>query len=370
MDKCERPQSYIGYLDSLKGIGILAITMIHTGAAGLPGLIGLIGIAGERGVQLFFIISAILNFYSSERFFGSPHNVRIGNCLQWYVKKLKRLLPMYYIALLSSMVAGTYSTYWLGNEKSVSLPNVLAHVLLLHGFVPHYTNSMLGVDWYLGVLFIFLLSTPLLYKIVTSLERSVILLLVLYLSIPLINNKLLYLLVPVENDPIIYNAYIMNFGPLSQLMVYLMGIVVFFVVKHIKAVGDKAIRFILSIVLLLFSIAMILGQVTGKNTLFNVSVGDMYGIWFSIIIVSQSIYSNKLVDQAFFRLLGKYSYGMYLFQFVWINSYEKFFSHEGVKKWLIEYLVSLAALLVISISLEKLISRIENILLYTIRKEI
>lgn len=54
----------ITFLDSLKGWGILAVIMVHSGAAGLPGVMGRIGEAGARGVQLFFLISAFLTWGS------------------------------------------------------------------------------------------------------------------------------------------------------------------------------------------------------------------------------------------------------------------------------------------------------------------
>lgn len=41
------------YLNSLKGIEIIAVTMVLIGAGNLPGMLGQIGNAGAHGVEMF-----------------------------------------------------------------------------------------------------------------------------------------------------------------------------------------------------------------------------------------------------------------------------------------------------------------------------
>lgn len=339
-------KEYWRYIDSLKGIAIIAVTMLHTGGNRLPGLFGKIGGQGSRGVQMFFLISGLLNFISAEKQFGTSSNVKIGSVGRWYCKKIFRLLPMYYFALIVSMLTKSWSVYWLGNESYVTIKNIFAHIFLVHGLFPHYTDSMLGVDWYLGVLVIFLLITPLLYKFINTLERAVAGMVIIFLLNPWLKWKWGTLL-PVEEDPTIYNTFIDSFGPLTQILVYFLGIVVFFLLKEIEN-KENMNRRLLSYMLLIFSLSMLWGQIEGFNNLFRLSDSEMYGIWFAIILISQALYSTKLIDNILFRTCGKYSYGMYLFQFIWLNFYERYIHYSGKFDWTVKFLSSVAALLTIS----------------------
>lgn len=61
------------WIDSLKGIAICGIVMVHNSASSLPGLFGKIENTGKNGVQLFFLLSAYLTFVSLERFFNDKN---------------------------------------------------------------------------------------------------------------------------------------------------------------------------------------------------------------------------------------------------------------------------------------------------------
>ena len=78
----------IGYIDALKGLAIIGVTMVHTGGSGLPGVLGNIGSSGARGVQMFFIISAMLTFTSLSNYFPEREDVKVLQVLGWYKKNL------------------------------------------------------------------------------------------------------------------------------------------------------------------------------------------------------------------------------------------------------------------------------------------
>lgn len=140
----------------MKGIAICSVIMAHTGANALPSILGMAGGNGNRGVQLFFVISGYLTFLSLQ---NNKESV-VG----WWVKKFIKLLPLYYIALIISTFGGGQSA-WLGSEGHISGLNFIAHLFLLHGFIPHYCNSIIGGEWYLGTLVIFYMLAPFLYSV-------------------------------------------------------------------------------------------------------------------------------------------------------------------------------------------------------------
>ena len=354
----------IGYIDALKGIAILGVTMIHTGGSTLPGILGKIGVSGARGVQMFFIISAMLTFASLSNFFPNREDIKIVQVLGWYKKKILRLIPMYYLAIICSMLTKSWSVYWLGNEGHVTVKNILAHIFFIHGFFPHYTDSVLGIEWYLGVYVIFLIISPFLYKFVDCLEKSIVLFVLVYLVNPWLNSKLASLL-PVDEDPVIYDTYIVSFGPLTQILVYTMGIVLYFLVERINECDIKH-RKVLSYAILIFAIVLFYGLVNEAPAIYRFSGVEMFGLCFAIVIVSQAIYSSVMIDNPLFRLFGKYSYGIYLFQFIWINFYSRHINYQGMFDWSVKFLVCSVALLLISFLLtrffdapiQKLIKRI------------
>lgn len=345
----------LDYLDALKGLAILAVTMIHTGGGDLPGIVGKIGSEGARGVQMFFVISGMLTYHSLHNFFPERKSMTFKTVMRWYWKKVIRLVPMYYIAIFISMMTGSWSVYWLGTEGHVTIKNILAHIFLVHGLFPHYTDSVLGVDWYLGVLWIFILLSPIIYRFIDSFEKSVIFAVAVFILNPWLNSQLA-LMLPIEKDPIIYYMYAGTFGPLCQFLIYVFGIILYYCIKKLQEVEIKH-RKILSYVLLLLGMILLYGQINGAESIYRLSRQEMFGLWFCIIIVSQEIHATVLINNPLFRVFGKFSYGIYLFQFIWLNFYERYIHYQGLFDWTVKYIMSIFALLGISYLLTRVCDR-------------
>lgn len=64
---CNYNNDRITWIDSLKGIAILGVIMIHCGGSHLPDPLGIVGRFGGAGVELFFVISAFLSYQSLEK---------------------------------------------------------------------------------------------------------------------------------------------------------------------------------------------------------------------------------------------------------------------------------------------------------------
>lgn len=78
-------------IDSLKGIGILGVVLVHYGIKSSNDFVNCIVGNGARGVQLLFIINAFL-------IFNSLNNVKWNkeSILAWYKRKFLRLIPLYW----------------------------------------------------------------------------------------------------------------------------------------------------------------------------------------------------------------------------------------------------------------------------------
>jgi len=87
------------WLDSLRGLAVLAVVLVHCGqVARSSGLLGHVTAAGQYGVQLFFVISAItisLTYQKHVHKYGSSPR----SMFAWFVRRFFRIAPLYYILL-------------------------------------------------------------------------------------------------------------------------------------------------------------------------------------------------------------------------------------------------------------------------------
>lgn len=309
-------------IDSLKGIAILGVIYNHCGGALCPSFLGDIGRIGANGVQLFFVISAMLAYSSLDFYFDNHRKkITIKLIMGWWKKKFLRLIPLYYLSLVISALMGG-NAYWLGCEEKVTIYNFITHVLFLHGFVPHYIDSIIGVEWYLGNLAIFYVIIPFIYKYVNSLEKAFILFVTSVFGCAAIMSWT-YSWFPMTEDSYIYQSYKGNFWIFSQLPVLLFGIVVYFIMK-----SDFKERCVYkkwsSYIILMLSVFMVIGQMYKQNYLFKVSETVLFGIWFGGIIISQFLHKCILIDNRVFQKLGEYSYPLYLFHFIILSVYMQY----------------------------------------------
>lgn len=226
IDPKKRRQTWI---DALKGVAICGVVMIHSGGANLPSYLGKIGYIGKNGVQLFFLLSAFLVFKSYENSFVGKER-KYKEQVKWVIRKFIRLIPLYYISLLICGVVQGGNDYWLGSEEGITIENIMAHIVFLHGFFPHYINSMIGVEWYLSALAILYCLTPFLYKIINLPEKSVAWFMVSGIVCELVSSVCSQL-VSGCSDSYIYGNYFITLWFVAQFPVMLLGIVLYYVIR-------------------------------------------------------------------------------------------------------------------------------------------
>lgn len=354
-------ESRAAWIDSLKGIAICGVIMIHSGAEQLPSVLGRLAGIGKNGVQLFFLISAYLSYYSLDKL--SKRNggkLPFGSIKKWWLHKFSRLIPLYYIAIAVYLIVMGGVQYWLGSEGRVTLLNILSHILFVNGAIPHYINSIMGVEWYLADLAVFYLLVPLIYRYVNSMEKAFVCLVAMMFGYSFIGRCIhLDLLV---QDLYIYENYIGCFWLVRQIPIFLCGIVLFFLKKTNTLNGIKSKKITSYTMLLLFGI-MIAGEMYGKNMLFGVKGDIRFAFWLSGIIISQMVYSSKMINNRIFQALGKNSYAMYLFHLLILYIYEKIIGIVGIVTgisildWVIKYIAVIGSSYLLSLLLVRYVDR-------------
>jgi peptidoglycan/LPS O-acetylase OafA/YrhL len=323
---------------------------VHSGGGEMPSPFGLILANGSKCVQLFFIISAYLVYISLDHYYKNrTEAITFSSMGKWWARKFLRLIPMYYIALAVYAPIAPRFNGWLGSEGHVTIANFISHMLFLNGLIPHYANSILGVEWYLGVLGIFYMIAPFIYKFVNSFEKAVVFFIITLLGSSYIND-FGYAHIPMVTDEVdsqIYSSFFGTHWIVTQLPTLAIGILIYFIIRS-NAFANIKQRKILSLALFIYSVFMLIAEMHGYTAIYRTSIYTVFGACFAGILISQVLWSYKILDNPVFRTLGKYSFPIYLVHYALILCYNKLLptlTGNNIIDWIIKYVVILAAAL-------------------------
>lgn len=342
----------LDWADSLKGFAICGVVLIHSGGSHLPSIFGQISNAGARGVQLFFIISAFFTFLSLDRYFNNADNSGLTKHTSWgwILKKVIRIAPLYYIALIISLNTGNPSSnYWHYVTSQVSSTiDILTHFLFINGLLPYYVNSILSTEWFIADLFLFYIISLWIYKRITSAEKAFALMSV---SIALC-MMFAYGASLLTSDETL-TAYIRNFCFITEFPLWAMGLFIYNLKKQKvleKFKGNKLVSYSL----LLFSICLICSVIFRENAMGIYS----FGIGFAGLILSQDMVQCPLICNKFWATLGKYSFGIYLahtFVIPLLSKITVFGTGMSASTRIVFYIIVMAASLLIAALTQKFI---------------
>ena len=148
------------YIDVLRGCAILMVIAVHTSANfSLPPWLAKITAQGARGVQLFFVVSALTLCMS---WFG-----RRSTIADFYLRRLFRIAPLFWLAI----------PFYLGLNGwgENGMRHAVASALFIHGLWPDTILSVVPGGWSIGDEAIFYALFPFLVpRLVTCNWRSFI----------------------------------------------------------------------------------------------------------------------------------------------------------------------------------------------------
>lgn len=147
-------ENRITLFDSIKGIAILMIMVIHLGQLCLPLAEGerltIIISSGPLGVELTFLVNA---FFFTRHFKSTSVCAEVasgdGYC-RYILHSIIRIIPVYWFGLI---VYGI-SCYYVKGALDVSIISVLSHFFFFNGISPIWWNEYMGGSGYFGVLVI------------------------------------------------------------------------------------------------------------------------------------------------------------------------------------------------------------------------
>lgn len=141
----------LAWIDALRGYAIIGVLVVH-----------IAGVAnGARGVQLFFMASALALLHS--------WHSRKDNARGFYTRRLFRIAPMFWLAIPAFFWLST-----LTHAEQISLGQIISATLFLHWTTPDWQNAAVPGSWSIGCEILFYGAFPFLAARIDSLEKSLI----------------------------------------------------------------------------------------------------------------------------------------------------------------------------------------------------
>lgn len=326
--------------------------MTHSGMVNCTGFIGRVALFGKYTVELFFMISMYLNMKSYDRYIKCDQGKDFWSIVKWCKRRIIKIIPAYYFCILIYLSVFGGEEFWYGSDGHVTVINIISHLLFFNIFIPKHINSIIGVEWYLVVLFWVIVFTPLIYKYVKSKIRSIVFL-IISLFVYVIWSKCDSFLLISEADFDIYKSFWLWMSFIPNLPTVALGTVIYYSTDFADGATKKEKR-VVSISLLLFALWMIWGSIYGYTNLYYCPIYFQWSLWFMLIILSQYVYTNVILTNVVFEYIGKNSLLVYLihpFIFKCLDLIHKF---EGTYELVAKYVIGLVISLLCSIIYKKL----------------
>jgi peptidoglycan/LPS O-acetylase OafA/YrhL len=285
----------LSFIDSLRGLAILGVLLVHCGQEGssedLPPAFKAVTEAGSQGVVLFFIVSAFTIFLSLEN-----QKKQRYKRYTFYFKRFLRIAPLYYLGICFFTFIG-----YEGKLRFKS-PEFFLNLTLTNSLSPNFINSLVPGGWSISVEFLFYFLAPLLFLLIRSIYHCLafvlLALIIRFLLVTYFSGALAG-----DIDPLFTYYFLPN-----HLFVFGMGFLLYFLVK------DEKPNLVYQLVLL-FSIL-------AGSVFLNRFMPLLFPLhyFFSIVFVIGALYLSTgrgvIINNRPLQYLGKISYSMYLVHFI------------------------------------------------------
>ena len=162
---------HLEYLDALRGIAILGVILVHSAIlTGQRHAIFAISFTGQRGVQLFYMVSAFTLFLSLDS--GRAEENPWSN---FFIRRFFRIAPLFYLAILANLL--------MHGRGDLSNLDILSGFAFLNGLIPKAINSVAIGGWSIAIETSFYALVPLVYSRIKTLPQSIALFLVSSVSL-------------------------------------------------------------------------------------------------------------------------------------------------------------------------------------------
>ncbi len=308
-------ENKIRFIDCLRGLAILLVVILHCAnevlfrsqlpAASISFLHKIFD-QGNKGVQLFFLISAFTLFYS--------HNKRKhdeGAKYNFFIRRFFRIAPMYYFGIvLYLLIGGMQGNKW-SDYQPLSVYTILSNVFFVHGFNIHWFNSLVPGGWSIADEMMFYCLIPILVKVLRSVNAA--LLYTVFCLLLKIIFEIYFRAHMVIRTEDLWNDYLFWYLP-SQLPVFGFGIAAYYLFKNEFNKIELFYWFIMLAALLITQ------KITGISFIYI-----YYCFAFVALFLFLKVYNNVIFVNPITQFFGKISFSLYILHFAIIYAIKNVF---------------------------------------------
>jgi peptidoglycan/LPS O-acetylase OafA/YrhL len=289
------------YIDAIRGLAIILVVLVHASQSVKPSssLITWLMNEGARGVQLFYIASAITLCMS----WAARKSDECNPIRNFYIRRFFRIAPMFYVAIAGFIyLNGTLPTYWAPNGIQWWFVPITA--LFLHGFYPETINSVVPGGWSVAVEMTFYFIFPALMCVRRF--SGLALILILCLCLQQFNGWIfLHVFDYGENQKYLVTDVFSFYNFISQVPVFIIGIMAYLFISQHKALEKRYV------VLGGAAFAILLAEFWYQSQSL-ISHHVIAGCLFALFTIFLAYNPAKVLVNRVTVLLGKLSFSMYL----------------------------------------------------------
>jgi peptidoglycan/LPS O-acetylase OafA/YrhL len=286
-------------IHGLRGIAALAVVLfhlVHLAKIDAPEFFKFISSDFGKGVHLFFVLSAFSLLYSTEH---SLH--RQTWAIEYYVKRLFRIAPLYYVILAGMVLWPLVKSHTL----SFSPQALFLNLTFTFGFAPW--SGIVWAGWTVGVEMIFYAVLPVLLLTVRSTSATFILVIISVL-VTYTARSILYEHYEFSISRYGYNWAYFSFA--SNVCFFAMGMYAFRLARQADKASLMMRWFLPGFTVVLLGSLMCAETEGPLRLLKNESI--LWGVGFTALCVWQSTRPSRWSANRFFEYLGERSYSIYL----------------------------------------------------------
>lgn len=307
MPKASTPARRFAYIDALRGYAILMVIAVHTSAAfpDLSSWLSKILNQGARGVQLFFVTSALT--------LSMSWVARREGAAEFYIRRFFRIAPMFWIAIIVFVwIDGTGPSIYA--PEGIGFRHIVMTALFVHGFWPDTITSVVPGGWSVANEVIFYALFPMIVPpLLRASWKSLIIVAIATVALgPQLSrlDSLSYLL-PASAEGV-SGIYFSLWFP-RQLPCFIFGIMLYRL-----SIEGRALPALLAKVIGLLAVVLMLliPFLEGIRYALPLGLATTYAIAFSLFAFSLMNWRNSPLIGHFVIWTGKVSYSAYFVHFL------------------------------------------------------
>jgi peptidoglycan/LPS O-acetylase OafA/YrhL len=308
--ECSREPNHYHYIDALRGIAIFGVMAVHAAEVTpeLGGAWRAIIDQGARGVQLFFVASALTLSLSWHK--------RRDGLLPFYIRRLFRIAPLFWLFIVVFLLINGFAPRYFA-PNGITINFVLQTFFFIHGWTPETITSVVPGAWSIADEMIFYVIFPAVIWFCRSLRLSIIALLLTSIfarfsyDFAWARRAELW---PGTSDSLM--STFLNLWLPYQLPVFIIGICLYHIIKRRDVrLGRRAadiVTFIAIGCLMALPFAWLTLYIRSNYFISNYL---SYAMAFALFAYGLSQGGGKIFNCRFFRFLGLISYSAYLWHF-------------------------------------------------------